>query len=77
MSLDRQFIVPVVSEDRVASMMVLTLSVDDLVLDSVSYERSTPGTATQIDALGYACEALSPYGDGDLGTPGAANPLCP
>ena len=56
---------------------VLTLSVDDLVLDSVSYERSTPGTATQIDALGYACEALSPYGDGDLGTPGAANPLCP
>jgi hypothetical protein len=27
-SLDRQFIVPVVSEDRVASMMVLTLSVE-------------------------------------------------
>ena len=28
MTLDRQFIVPVVSEDRVASMMVLTLSIE-------------------------------------------------
>lgn len=56
---------------------VITLSVDDLVLDSVAYGDSTPGVATQVDVLGNACNAMSPYGDGDLGTPGTANPGCP
>jgi len=54
----------------------LTLSVDGRVLDSVTYVRSTAGVATQIDDLGTVCEAKDAYGDGDLGTPGSANPRC-
>ena len=54
----------------------ITLSVDDQVLDSVTYERSKVGVATQVDELGNRCDAVHTYGDGDLGTPGAANPWC-
>jgi hypothetical protein len=54
----------------------ITLSIDDQVLDSVSYERSRAGGATQIDEGGHRCDAVDTYGDGDLGTPGAANPWC-
>jgi hypothetical protein len=54
----------------------ITLSVDDQVLDSVTYERSKVGVATQVDELGNRCDAVDTYGDGDLGTPGAANPWC-
>jgi|GEM_PF-1391408 len=54
----------------------LTLSIGDVILDSVTYEDSTPGTATQIDELGEVCDATAQYGDGDLGTPGSANPRC-
>ncbi len=55
----------------------ITLSVGDRILDVVTYEDSTPGAATQRDPGGNACDASRPYGDGDLGTPGAANPWCP
>ncbi len=54
----------------------IRLHVGEQVLDSVSYERSSAGVATQIDELGNRCDATEAYGEGDLGTPGAANPLC-
>jgi hypothetical protein len=55
----------------------ISLSVDGLLLDSVTYQRSTPGVATQADDLGNVCDAGTAYGDGDWGTPGFANPQCP
>ena len=55
----------------------ISLQLGDQVLDSIAYERSEPGIATQIDELGRVCQAVNPYGDGDLGTPGSANPPCP
>ena len=54
----------------------IVLSIGDQALDSVSYERSKAGIATQVDLLGNVCDAAQAYGDGDLGTPGAANPWC-
>jgi hypothetical protein len=54
----------------------ITLSIGDQVLDAVTYERSEAGVATQIDAFGNVCNAVHAYGDGDLGTPGSANPWC-
>ena len=54
----------------------ITLSIDDRVLDSVTYERSKAGVAIQVDELGNVCDAARAYGDGDLGTPGSANPWC-
>ncbi len=54
----------------------LSLSINDEMLDSVSYERSRPGVATQVDQWGLVCDAIAPYGEGDLGTPGAPNRPC-
>jgi hypothetical protein len=54
----------------------ITLSIDDRVIDSVTYQRSTAGVATQVDEIGNVCDAVHAYGEGDLGTPGLANPLC-
>jgi len=54
----------------------LTLSVGALLLDSVTYEHSKAGVAIQVDELGRVCDAMHAYGDGDLGTPGSANPPC-
>ena len=54
----------------------ITLSIDGQVVDSVSYARSNPGVATQVDDVGNVCDAVHVYGDGDLGTPGLANPWC-
>ncbi len=54
----------------------ISISVGGEVLDSVSYEGSRPGVATQIDEWGFVCDAITPYGDGDLGTPGAPNRPC-
>ncbi len=54
----------------------ITLSIDGQVLDSVAYERSMAGVATQVDELGNVCGAVQAYGEGDLGTPGSANPRC-
>jgi hypothetical protein len=36
----------------------------------------TPGTAASNDDGTNWCEGVTPYGAGDLGTPGAANPAC-
>jgi len=55
----------------------ITLSIDGETLDSITYARSETGASTQIDEAGNVCTASSPYGDGDLGTPGSANPHCP
>jgi hypothetical protein len=54
----------------------ITLSIDGQILDSVTYARSKAGVATQVDAIGNVCDAVRPYGDGDFGTPGSANPWC-
>jgi hypothetical protein len=45
--------------------------------DAVSWTSATTGVAWSRDPGGRWCEALAPYGDGDLGTPRGANPLCP
>ena len=55
----------------------ISIGIDGEVLDSVSYEESYLGVATQIDEWGFVCKAIAPYGDGDLGTPGAPNRPCP
>lgn len=54
----------------------ITLGVDGRVLDRVTYGRSKPGVAIQVDDLGNICDAVHAYGEGDLGTPGYANPRC-
>lgn len=54
----------------------ISLSVGGKLLDSVTYARSTVGVASQVDELGNVCDAVNAYGDGDLGTPGLANPRC-
>ena len=33
-------------------------------------------TRTANDDIGNWCDGVTAYGDGDLGTPGAANPTC-
>ena len=55
---------------------VITLGFDDRILDSVTYEKSKAGVATQVDEDGNVCDAVRDYGDGDFGTPGSANPWC-
>jgi hypothetical protein len=54
----------------------IVLRFGEVIVDTLSYERSKPGVATQVDELGETCDATQGYGDGDLGTPGAANPRC-
>lgn len=54
----------------------ITLSLDGQELDSISYQGSNPGIATQVDELGNVCEAVQEYGEGDFGTPGAPNSPC-
>jgi hypothetical protein len=46
------------------------------VLDVFDWERSVAGVAAQRDDAGQWCDASEPYGDGDLGSPGAPNPDC-
>ncbi len=58
----------------------------DVVLDAVTYTATAAGAASSLSAdsldvssnddEGNWCAAVDPYGDGDLGTPGAANPQC-
>jgi hypothetical protein len=69
----------------------LRLVCADLLIDEVVYDAATwplrPGRSMQLDpaAVDAAdndspaswCAAFSPYGDGDFGTPGGANPPCP
>lgn len=62
------------------------VGVGDTVIDSILWTSSSPGKSTAIDpALETAsanddeanwCAGKSPYGDGDLGSPGAPNPAC-
>ncbi len=57
------------------------------VLDTVTWNDSGTGASTQLDPKAIDpernddptafCEAMTPYGDGDLGTPGAENEPCP
>ncbi len=48
------------------------------VLDTITWVSSTDGASIQIDgALQCNTPAGNAYGDGDLGTPGAANVACP
>ena len=52
----------------------------DQVIDEVTWGAGEiiEGTATSLDPAGDVfCPAADAYGDGDLGTPGAANPACP
>ncbi|MEM7436362.1 MAG: hypothetical protein AAF436_14475 [Myxococcota bacterium] len=55
----------------------ISLELGGTPLDSVTYDKSEPGTATQFDGFGVRCLASTSYGAGDFGTPGAPNPLCP
>ncbi|MEZ4450287.1 MAG: lamin tail domain-containing protein [Nannocystaceae bacterium] len=55
----------------------LFAGIADVVLDEVDYATSAPGAATSLDPNFIDwCQAVDPYGLGDLGTPGAANPAC-
>jgi hypothetical protein len=54
----------------------LYLGVDGDVIDEVRWSRARSGVAWQRDDAGRWCDADTPYGDGDLGNPGAVNPQC-
>jgi len=57
------------------------------LLDTVTWTSSRAGASSQLDPMfqdptrndeeGAFCPSEDPYGDGDLGSPGAANPPCP
>lgn len=59
----------------------------DVVFDEISYASVSNGVSTSLSATalddtlndnpGNWCDAVATYGDGDLGTPGLANPTCP
>ena len=63
------------------------MAYDDVVLDAITYSGSNTGASTALeprltnptdnDNEAYWCEGQDAYGDGDLGTPGLANPQCP
>lgn len=66
---------------------MITASAGETVLDVATYSGSSAGTSISLspdaldpeandDELNW-CDATSSYGDGDLGTPGAANDDCP
>ncbi|MCA9657530.1 MAG: lamin tail domain-containing protein [Myxococcales bacterium] len=55
----------------------LFAAIDDMVIAEIDYASSFTGAATSLDPNGVDwCAAVDPYGDGDLGTPGAVNPEC-
>ncbi len=65
----------------------LVLSYQGTLLDELPYDSATDGAAINVDPdfrtpglndwEGFSCDAVDPYGDGDLGTPGAPNINCP
>lgn len=65
----------------------IRLTTGGVVLDEVVWTESTPGvswslSSTRLDATGNDdalawCDGSTAFGDGDLGTPGGANPVCP
>lgn len=66
----------------------LAIGVADVVLDVTSYGSTSAGKSASLDSGSYDvslnddanmapwCVAVDPYGDGDLGTPKAVNPVC-
>lgn len=64
----------------------IVLSYQGMLLDEYPYGGTDPGvawnldpdfhTAVDNDVPGFSCDALTPFGDGDLGTPGADNDEC-
>ncbi len=68
------------------SNAMLWVGTGGTVLDQITWSSSTAGAATQLDPAftdpadnddeGNWCDAVDPYGDGDLGTPGEDNPAC-
>jgi hypothetical protein len=65
----------------------LSVSADSVLLDTVTWDPATPGVSRALEA-GFEdaarnddpaawCDAGVPWADGDLGSPGAANPPCP
>lgn len=56
----------------------LFIGMDDVVLDTKTYSSTSAGASTALDpGESTSCTAVAPYGDGDIGTPGAANAPCP
>jgi hypothetical protein len=64
----------------------VVLSYQGALVDHMPYRPTDPGAATNLDprftsaeyndVTGFACDATTPYGDGDLGTPGEPNREC-
>jgi hypothetical protein len=54
----------------------LSIGYGGVVFDMYAWASSTGGAALSKDALATWCDAVDPYGDGDLGTPGGPNPMC-
>lgn len=55
----------------------LQIGYDDVVFDETTWASSQAGVALSLDMQDMSwCPAVDPYGDGDLGTPAAANPAC-
>lgn len=64
----------------------LHIGMGGVTLDAVTWATSTPGAAWSVDPSsedpaanddpGNACAATTPYGAGDLGSPGAQGPAC-
>lgn len=62
------------------------IGIGDETLDAVTWGTTSDGTSQQLDPdffdplanddLAWWCKSSTPYGDGDLGTPGAANAQC-
>lgn len=57
----------------------LFLSLGGTMLDQVTYTSTTTGASASLDpaVANKWCPGTTAYGQGDLGTPGAANPSCP
>lgn len=64
----------------------IVLSYQGMLLDEYPYGSTDPGVAKNLDpdfhtaelndVPGFSCDATTPYGDGDLGTPGEDNVDC-
>jgi hypothetical protein len=54
----------------------LTIGYDGVTWATHAWATSTSGASLSKDSLDTWCDAVDPYGDGDLGTPGEANPMC-
>ncbi len=57
----------------------LFVGLGGVALDQITWTTTTEGAATSLDPADWVtwCPAADTYGDGDLGTPGTANPSCP